>query len=382
MRAYGTQASLNQTQMVKPRPASAGSQDVRRHEARLALALEAAGLGSWEFNLTTGSLSATDRCKANHGLGPEAELTLERDIIGTIDASHQQAFRDALEATMRDGRDMILEVPNTWPDGSHHWLLIRGRMVDAECLLGVTLDVTERRRMEEALRLSDQRKDDFLALLGHELRNPLAPILAAAKFLEIAGAPDPKLQRARDTIIRQAKQLTRIVDDLLDVGRINAGKLALHRSRFDLNDAVRQAAESCGPLIERQRHTLDMNLSPGPVFIDADATRIVQMAANLVTNAAKYMDEGGRVEIATEARGGQAILRVRDEGIGIAPEMLDAIFERFVQVGASRARAEGGLGLGLSLVKAIVDLHDGAIDARSAGLGMGSEFTVRLPAAG
>ena len=217
---------------------------------------------------------------------------------------------------------------------------------------------------------------------GHELRNPLAPIITAARFLELAGPPDPKLQRARDTIIRQAKQLTRIVDDLLDVGRINSGKLALHRTAFDLNDAVRQAAESCGPLIDRHRHTLDLNLSPRPVLVDADATRIVQMAANLLTNAAKYMDEGGRVEIAIETRDGQAILRVRDEGIGIAPEMLDAIFERFVQVGASRSRAEGGLGLGLSLVKAIVDLHQGTIDARSAGLGMGSEFTVRLPAAG
>ena len=368
--------------MVNPMPASAGSQDARRHEARLALALEAAGLGSWEFNLTTGRLTATDRCKANHGLGPEAELTLERDIIGTIDSSHQQSFRDALEATMRGGRDMSLEVPNTWPDGSHHWLLIRGRMVDAECLLGVTLDVTERRRMEEALRLSDQRKDEFLALLGHELRNPLAPIITAARYLELAGPPDPKLQRARDTIIRQAKQLTRIVDDLLDVGRINAGKLALHRTSFDLNDAVRQAAESCGPLIDRHRHTLDMNLSPDPVLVDADATRMVQLAANLLTNAAKYMDEGGRVEISTEVRGGQAVLRVRDEGIGIAPDMLDAIFERFVQVGTSRSRAEGGLGIGLSLVKAIVELHEGAIEAHSAGPGMGSEFTVRLPATG
>jgi len=353
--------------------------DDRRHEARLALALDAAGLGSWEFNLKTGTLTASDRCKANHGLPPSATLSLERDIIGAIDPSHQQTFRDALARTIADGVDLLLEVPNTWPDGSPHWLMVRGRKVDDEWLLGVTLDVTERRRMEEALRDSDRRKDDFMAVLGHELRNPLAPIIAAAKFLEMSGPPEPRLQRARQTIVRQAGQITRIVDDLMDIGRINAGKLRLQKSRVDVKDVLLQAVEACTPMIERRRHTLSLAVPDEPVYIDADPARMVQVVSNLINNAVKYMDEGGRITVSGTSASGVAVMSVRDEGMGIAPGMLEMIFQRFVQVGTSDYRAEGGLGIGLALVKAIVELHDGTVEAHSAGLGEGSEFIVKLP---
>jgi signal transduction histidine kinase len=364
-----------------PRDAGGARDPGRWRDERLALAVEAAGLGSWEYSLATGELAASDQCKANHGLAPSDPLTLD-SIIDAIDAAQRQAFRNALEATVRTGVDFALEVPNTWPDGSHHWLLIRGRMMDDTCLLGVTMDITERRRMEEALRMMDSRKDDFLAVLGHELRNPLASIVAAARFLEVAGTPDPKLQNARETIIRQSMQITKIVDDLMDVGRINAGKLSLNRARIEVSDLLQQAVETCLPMVERRRHTLTLAPPGAPVRLDVDPTRMVQVVCNLITNAAKYMNEGGRIFVSGAAEPtGEAVIRVRDEGIGIAPEMLEIIFQRFVQIRGQRDNSAGGLGLGLSLVKALVEMHDGTVEARSDGVGQGSEFIVRLPAA-
>jgi len=361
-------------------PTSASTDPVRTGEARFALAAEAAGLGSWEFDITTRVLTASDRCKANHGLPPSAELMLDRDVIGTIDPPARQSFVDALERAIREKDTFEAEVPNTWPDGSHHWLLIRGRVL-GERLIGVTMDVTERRRMEDALRQMDQRKDDFLAVLGHELRNPLGAIIAAATLLERSGPPDPKLMRARETIKRQATQITKIVDDLMDIGRINTGKLRLTRKEVGLKAIVGQAVEACTPAITARGHALNVSVPGDDVTISGDETRLVQAVSNLLNNAAKYMDDGGRIDLSAAVEDGIAVVRVRDAGIGLAREMLDVIFQRFVQVGSSRYAAEGGLGLGLSLVKAIAELHGGRVEARSDGIGMGSEFIMRLPAA-
>jgi signal transduction histidine kinase len=241
--------------------------------------------------------------------------------------------------------------------------------------------VTEQRRSEEALRAADRSKDEFLAVLSHELRNPIAPILTAVKLLQAKGPADPTLQRLGETILRQALQLSKLVDDLLDVGRVMNGKLRLEKGVTDLTAILKQAIEASLPAIERRHHVLHVALPESPVVVDVDAARIVQVVSNLLHNAAKYMKEGGRVELTAAAEEGRAVIRVRDEGVGIAPEMLDRIFDAFVQVDSSTHRAQGGLGIGLALVKALVDLHGGTVQARSEGIGKGSEFTVRLPVA-
>jgi signal transduction histidine kinase len=201
------------------------------------------------------------------------------------------------------------------------------------------------------------------------------------KLLQAKGPGEPALQKLRDTILRQTLQLSTLVDDLLDVGRITAGKLRLEKSCVDLRDVVTQAVEVTSGLVERRRHTLRVQLPEGPVYLEADAARLVQVTGNLLNNAAKYMRDGGYIDILVREESGMGVVSIRDQGVGISPEMLDRIFDRFVQVGASEYRSEGGLGIGLSIVKALVDLHDGTIEARSPGIGKGSQFTFRLPVA-
>jgi signal transduction histidine kinase len=241
-------------------------------------------------------------------------------------------------------------------------------------------DVTDRKSIEQQLREADRLKDDFLALLGHELRNPLAPIIPAATILQLAAPNDPDLQKACETIMRQARQLSRLVDDLLDVGRVAAGKVRLEKRPVALAAIITEAVESCAPTVERHRHRLDVSLPPVPIQLDVDASRIVQVVCNLLDNAAKYMKPGGRIELVASLEADSVVVRVRDEGVGLRVEMLDRIFDRFVQIDTSAYRADGGLGLGLSLVKALVAMHGGTVEARSEGIGHGSEFIVRLPA--
>jgi PAS domain S-box-containing protein len=356
-------------------------------EARLSLALEAARLGWWQFDFQSRELSASPQCKANHGLAHDENLTLD-GVIAAIEADHRDGFRLALDEAMRTGATFEMEVPHCWPDGSSHWLLIRGRVVDPGLMIGVTLDTTERKNMEEALRATehalveaDRRKDDFLALLGHELRNPLAPILTAVAILQMKGPVDPTLIKAREVIVRQTLHLSKLVDDLLDIGRITQGKMRLDKRRVSLGEIVERAREMCAPVIERRGHSMSVTIADRDVVLEADADRIVQVICNLLNNASKYTDAGGRIELKAY-REGAAIVSVRDSGIGIPAEMLHQIFEPFVQVGSAGHRADGGLGLGLPLVKSVVEMHGGTVEARSAGAGQGAEFIVKLPAVG
>jgi signal transduction histidine kinase len=223
-------------------------------------------------------------------------------------------------------------------------------------------------------------RDEFLAMLGHELRNPLAPIRNAAQVMRLIGPSDPHLTRARDVIDRQVGQLSRIVDDLLDVSRVTQGKVELQKERIDLATALAQAVETSRPLIDGRRHTLTLSLPAAPVHLMADLTRLSQVVANLLNNAAKYMEEGGRICLTAERDGGEVVIRVKDAGVGIPREMLSRVFEPFTQLHRSLARSEGGLGIGLALVRSLVELHGGSVKAHSEGLGRGSEFVVRLPA--
>jgi PAS domain S-box-containing protein len=262
---------------------------------------------------------------------------------------------------------------------------VQGKVVGAS---KIARDVSERKRTEAALRRSEQalkeanrRKDEFLAMLAHELRNPLAPIRNAVQILRAKGPPEPELQWARDVIDRQVRQMTRMVDDLLDVSRISNGKIELRKERVELTTIVNSAVEASGPLIEKWGHELTVKLPPGPLYLDADQARLTQVLLNLLNNAAKYTEQGGRIRL-TAARDGERIaIRVKDTGIGIPREMLPRIFDIFTQVDRSLERSEGGLGIGLALVQSLVKMHGGTVEAYSDGPGKGSEFVVYLPLA-
>jgi signal transduction histidine kinase len=245
---------------------------------------------------------------------------------------------------------------------------------------------SEALRREEALKgelqEADRRKDEFLATLAHELRNPLAPIRNGLQILRLAGGQPAAEEKARGMIERQVQQMVRLIDDLLDLSRISRGKVELRREPVDLAAVAQGAVETSRPLIEQSGHELIVLLPPEPVFVDADVTRISQVIANLLNNAAKYTEKGGRIELRAEREGDTTRISVRDNGVGIPPAMLPQVFEMFTQVDRSLERSQGGLGIGLSIVKRLVEMHGGTVEAHSGGHGQGSEFVVRLPVLG
>ncbi|MFN0019951.1 MAG: ATP-binding protein [Pirellulaceae bacterium] len=246
-------------------------------------------------------------------------------------------------------------------------------------------DISERGRLERQLKVQTEalvdlhrRKDEFLAMLSHELRNPLAPISNSVQLLRLQPHEEVLQQQARTIIERQLAQLTRLVDDLLEVSRISTGRIHLHQERVALNGIVENAIETVGPLIGQHGHSLEATLSPEPIWLYADASRLEQVVVNLLTNAAKYTVDGGKIWLSVRQEGDEAVLRVKDTGVGIAPELLPHVFDLFTQAERSLDRAQGGLGIGLSLVQRLVELHRGRVEAHST-LGQGSEFVVHLP---
>ena len=242
--------------------------------------------------------------------------------------------------------------------------------------------LAETGRRAEAMREADRRKDEFLATLAHELRNPLAPIRNALEILRLAESNPASTQKARDIMERQLNQMVRLVDDLLDVSRITTGKLGVRKSVIELQAVVRDAVETVRPFIDARRHELEVIVPPQPIPVEGDRTRLTQVIGNLLNNAAKYTEPGGHISLTLERDGPAAVLRVRDDGIGLEPESLSSIFDMFVQVDHSLERAQAGLGVGLTLAKRLVYLHGGTLNANSEGRGKGSEFVVRLPVAG
>ena len=269
-------------------------------------------------------------------------------------------------------------------DGCVRWAEVRGECAFNETgtpvwMSGTVLDITDRKQTEQTLREVDRRKDEFLATLAHELRNPLAPVRNAVEILHLKGPAIPELQWAREVIDRQVRHLARLIDDLMDLSRINRGNIELKREPVLLSKVVQGAVETSRPLIETCGHQLTVELPEGPVVVDADLTRLSQVYWNLLNNAAKYMQRGGRIELRTELQGTDVLVSVRDEGVGIPADKLSSIFEMFSQVETALSRSQGGLGIGLYVVKRLVEMHGGQIEARSDGPGKGSEFVVRLP---
>jgi PAS domain S-box-containing protein len=268
-------------------------------------------------------------------------------------------------------------------DGSRFWanVVITAVHDPSGTLRGfakVTRDLTEKQRIE-TLEAEGQRISEFLAMLGHELRNPLAPIRNAVAVMGAKGTADPTTAWARQVIERQVGYLSRLVDDLLDVGRITSGKITLQREPLDLTAVVSRALESARPMHDQRHQVVDVDLGSGPLPVDGDAARLMQVVINLLTNAAKYTPEGGHVWVRLWREGGEAVLSVRDDGVGMSAELVPRVFDVFVQGDRSLERAEGGLGIGLTLVERLLKLHGGTVEAHSAGAGEGSEFVVRLP---
>jgi two-component system CheB/CheR fusion protein len=291
----------------------------------------------------------------------------------------------ALDGARRERTEFRSTYRVVWPDGTVHWVEGRGRFLyddggEAYRGIGVILDIDARKRLEADLQEADRRKDEFLGMLAHELRNPLVPIRNAVQVLRLRGHDDPALAQARAMIDRQVAHMARLLDDLLDVARITRGKIALRKEPVLLADLVHQAIEDVRPLVEPHGHALAVSVAPEPIWLDADAVRLTQVIVNLLHNAAKYTGADGRITLSAGREGADAVIRVCDTGIGLEPDLVPRLFGVFVQGATSLDRSHGGLGVGLALVRALVELHGGRVEAHSAGAGRGSEFVVILPA--
>ena len=355
-------------------------------ERRLAAATEVAEVGVYQWDIGVNHCFFDERLQRWWNVGPDDFVTIDgffeglhpddrervRALVhGAIDPDGQGRFT-------ADYRVALPGQPPRWVRGSGATEFVNGVAV---ALTGAMIDITHLLEQESQLREQDRRKDQFLATLSHELRNPLAPIRTAADVLAHEGLTREQVVSAQRIISRQSTHLARLLDDLLDVARVTQGKMVLRREPVPLASLIDAALETVRPLIDGQRHHLHVSLPPAPLVLFVDPHRMTQVLANLLSNAARYTEAGGRIELQVENGNERIAIRVRDTGIGIPPEALHAIFDMFAQV-ESRSRVhDGGLGIGLALVRGLVELHGGRVSASSAGRGHGAEFTVTLPPA-
>jgi len=272
-----------------------------------------------------------------------------------------------------------MEFEITYRDGDTAWLELRAYPVMDTGMAVLIRDVTDRRESEEKLRDADRRKDEFLAMLAHELRNPLAPIGAAAELLQLVKLDEGRVKKTSEVIARQVRHMTGLIDDLLDVSRVTRGLIELDKVALDMQQIVHEAVEQVGPLIRARSHELTIRQSPHSATVFADKKRLVQVVSNILNNAAKYTPEGGHLTLCTAVQDSQVLIEVIDNGIGMTIEMTKHAFDLFAQAERTSDRSSGGLGLGLALVKSMVELHGGSVTCKSKGLGHGSTFSIQLP---
>jgi PAS domain S-box-containing protein len=376
-RMAGTVADISDRKRIE--------EELRHARSRLEAALAAGAIATWMWDIPNDRMFADEALARLFGLdSADARGGLLDRYKESIHPDDRDRVTAVLGRAVETGEDYEADYRIVQPDGSVRWVVARGRAERDVTgrpvrMPGVLVDITERKRLEEALRDTDRRKDEFLATLAHELRNPLAPIRNSLQILKMPRVDAAMAKRTRDIMERQVQHLVRLVDDLLDVSRVMRGKIELRKERVELATVVARAVETAQPLIEVQGHELDISLPAESLLLHADPVRLAQVVGNLLTNAAKYTEPGGHIWLSAQRDGDAAVLRVRDDGIGIAASMLPHVFELFVQVDHASTRSQGGLGIGLTLVKNLVDLHGGTVEARSRGLGHGSEFVVRLP---
>ena len=350
---------------------------------RLHFILESAELGDWEMDLATGISRRSllhDRCFGYSA--PVAEWSVEIFLQHVHPDERAKVAADFHHAIARN-EVWQAECRIVWPDGSLHWIATFGAMHAGPAgpgrIAGIVYDISERKAAEEKLRIEGRRKDEFLAMLAHELRNPLAPIGAAAQILSL-GEPDAaKVKKTSAIITRQVAHITSLINDLLDVSRVSGGLVRLENAPVDVKDAVADAVEQVRPLVEARGHRLEVHLAAEHTAVQGDRKRLVQVLSNLLNNAAKYTPPHGRIVMHMEMNDDEVVLCVIDDGIGMTPEVQAGVFDLFTQAERTPDRSQGGLGIGLALVRSLVELHGGRVAVHSEGLGRGSKFSVVLP---
>jgi len=314
---------------------------------------------------------------------PRTAIDLHSDLFPDDESLRSNGLTDGL-ITPIPGQNQSIGLLGVYTRS--HRQFPPGEYLFLQALADVLGVAAERKRLESELRLrvrdlaeGDRRKDEFLAMLAHELRNPLSPVRNGLQVLQVKYGNEPEVNRLAEMMNRQVGQLARLVDDLLDVSRITRGKVNLRREKVDLRTIVNQAVEASRPLIDSRRHELSVESLADPILLNADPSRLTQVVGNLLNNAAKYTDEGGQIGLHVFREGDQAVVRVRDTGVGISSEMLPQVFDLFTQIDRTVDRSQGGLGVGLTLVRSLVELHAGTVHVSSPGAGRGSEFVIRLP---
>jgi signal transduction histidine kinase/DNA-binding response OmpR family regulator len=355
---------------------------------RLAFTLDAARIGHWDLDLAHGVSYRSPRFAECFGEADGGEDWSIAAFLARVHGDDRAAVAAAIEAARQRVADWHVECRVVWPDRSVHALAVHGSfhgsadapgVAHAVRMSGIVIDVTERRDAVEALLQASTRKDEFLAMLAHELRNPLAPISAAAELMSIATLDPARIARTSAVITRQVRHMTSLIEDLLDVSRVTRGLVEIAHERVLLIDVVASALEQARPLLQSRQHQLTVDPLPHGAAVSGDHKRLVQILVNLLNNAAKYTPPDGHVRLRSQIEHGRIALTVEDNGIGIQPDVQARVFDLFAQAERSSDRSEGGLGLGLALVKSLVQLHGGEVRCHSAGLGQGSSFTVTLP---
>lgn len=353
--------------------------------ARLQFTLAATSLGEWDLDLQSGAWERNlrhDQCFGHARGAPAWSLAI---LLAHIHADDRARVKTLFEAASAKQAPLHFDARVCWLDGSIHWINMQGscyrsalRPERGERLIGIVADITERMLLTEALHDAGRKKDEFLAMLAHELRNPLAPISAAAQLLALGRGDARMIQKAGAVIDRQARHMNHLLDDLLDTARVTQGLVTLDMQQVDMKHIIADAVEQARPLIEQMRHHLIVQIDPCKAWVHADAKRLVQVLVNLLNNAAKYTPAGGTITVHLACIDGHAHLSVSDNGIGMDAVTMASAFTLFSQAARSSDRSAGGLGLGLALVKTLVERHGGTVLAKSAGKGRGSEFSVRL----
>jgi PAS domain S-box-containing protein len=355
---------------------------LRKSEAHLSSVFEQTAAGIAEIDIQGILIRANERyCQI---LGRSHEEIVGQHLHTLIHPDDLEENVRLLEKLMEDGEPFEIDNRYLLPNGEPVWVskavaAIRGIDSKPASILAVVLDVTDRKQVEEELRNANRRKDEFLAMLAHELRNPLAPINTAAEVLKLARLDENRIRQTSNIITRQVAHMTELIDDLLDVSRVTRGLVTLQEETLNLKTIVADAIEQVHALINAKDHQLEMHVPDEGVFVKGDKTRLTQVLANVVGNAAKYTLERGRIAVSIEMQGKDVQVVVKDNGIGIEPGLLPHVFDLFSQAKRTPDRSQGGLGLGLALVKSLVELHGGTVAAYSEGLGKGSAFILRLP---
>jgi PAS domain S-box-containing protein len=359
---------------------------LREREERLRLVVDANGIGAFDFYPQTGRLEWSIHAKRNFGLSPDVDVDYGVFLRGLHPDDRQRVVAIVKNTLQHEDHGVFGAEFRTIgiEDGRERWLSARGMATfDAagkpERFFGFTLDITEQKRAEERLRESDRRKDEFIAMLGHELRNPLAAIRSATELIKLTCPEDGPLQRAHGVLERQSAHMSRLIDGLLEVSRISRGKIRLDRETVDARKIIDSVFQDRKSEFEDHELQLTIDLPPEPVWIWVDHVRLAQVVDNLVGNAIKFTEPPGRITVTVHEEDMCVSIRIRDTGVGIRPEMLERLFKPFQQEKQGIARASGGLGLGLAVAKGLVELHGGSIQANSGGPGAGAEFEVRLP---